>query len=465
MSTANIYKKVYFIGIGGIGMSALARYFHLNGSEVKGYDLTPSPLTQDLEAEGIDIHYTDSPEIIAQWAPNPDEVLVVYTPAVPQSFGELVYCQTHNYRVVKRSEALGEAVRNQRLLAVAGTHGKTTTSSLLAHIMHNSPIGGNAFLGGIVANYSSNLLTDAQSEIVVVEADEYDRSFLHLYPQMAIVTSLDPDHLDIYGDPKGYREGFDQFVAQIKPGGTLLYRKGIYTTLPQCAEGVRLFSYAMNEKADFYADNLQFKEGKLFFDWHCTSDCVELRELELGVPIAINVENATAAMAIAYLNGVQPRELRSALASFRGIHRRFERLVDTLRYVFIDDYAHHPEELKAAISSVQKLYPQEAILGIFQPHLYSRTQDFYKEFAASLSLLDEVILLPIYPAREEPIPGVMSDLILNEITISRKSIVERDDVITVLERRNDLPRIILTLGAGNIDRIITPLAHLLRNKQ
>ncbi|KGN99017.1 UDP-N-acetylmuramate--alanine ligase [Porphyromonas gingivicanis] len=465
MITPNNYKKIYFIGIGGIGMSALARYFHSNGAEVKGYDLTPSPLTQTLEKEGIPIHYTDSPEFLSEWYPNSSEVLVVYTPAVPDDLGELVYCRTHNFRVVKRSEALGEAVYNQQLLAVAGTHGKTTTSSLLAHLMHNSHVGGNAFLGGIVANYSSNLLLDPQSDFVVVEADEYDRSFLHLSPHMAIVTSLDPDHLDIYETPEGYREGFAQFVARIKPNGALVYKKGIYPQLPQRAKGVRAFSYAMEQEADFYADNLQFKEGKLFFDWHCKADGLTLSSLELGVPIAINVENATAAMAVAYLNGVTAEELRESLSSFRGIHRRFERLVDTPRCVFIDDYAHHPEELRAAITSVRKLYPQESILGIFQPHLYSRTQDFYKEFAQSLSLLDEVILLPIYPAREEPLPGVTSELILQEISISSKSIIAREEVVTHLEQRSDLPRIILTLGAGNIDRIVPLLAQLLRTRR
>lgn len=465
MTTPNSYKKVYFIGIGGIGMSALARYFHSNGAEVQGYDLTPSPLTEALQAEGIPIHYTDNPELIAQSYPHPSKVLVVYTPAVPEDLGELKYCREKGFRVVKRSEALGEAVRTQQLLAVAGTHGKTTTSSLLAHLMHSSHVGGNAFLGGIVTNYSSNLLLDTKSDFVVVEADEYDRSFLHLSPHMAIVTSLDPDHLDIYGSPAGYREGFDQFVARIKPHGVLLHKKGIYTELPQCAEGVRILSYAMGEEADFYADNLQFKEGKLFFDWHSKVHNIDLLGLELGVPIAINVENATAAMAIAYLNGVTADELRESLASFKGIHRRFERLVDTPRYVFIDDYAHHPEELRAAITSVRRLYPEESILGIFQPHLYSRTQDFYKEFAQSLSLLNEVILLPIYPAREEPIPGVTSQLIFDKITSPCKSIVEREELVTHLERRDDLPRIILTLGAGNIDRIVPPLAHLLRTKQ
>lgn len=456
------YTKVYFIGIGGIGMSALARYFKAQGISVAGYDLTESPLTQTLIREGIDIHYTDSPEQLSRLYPEPKELLVVYTPAVPNDLGELCYFRERGFRVVKRSEALGEAVRTNRLLAVAGTHGKTTTSSLLAHLMHSSHIGGNAFLGGIVSNYSSNLLLDADSNYVVVEADEYDRSFHHLYPEMAIVTSLDPDHLDIYGTPQGYREGFAKFVSQIREGGKLLYKKGIDNLCTALLPGVQAFSYSISEEADFYADNIHIEGGKLYFDWHVKAKGYTLSNVELGVPIKINVENATAAMAVAFLCGVTEQELRSGVASFRGIQRRFERVLETPKHIVIDDYAHHPEELRASIESVRLLYPNEPILGIFQPHLYSRTNDFYREFAQSLSLLDEVILLPIYPAREEPIAGVTSELILQHMTTPRKSIVPREELVSYLSQRMEsIPRVVLTLGAGNIDRIVAPLAQLL----
>ncbi len=458
------YSSVYFLGIGGIGMSALARYFKAQGYPVAGYDLTPSPLTEALESEGIEIHYTDNPECLATRYTNPEEVLVIYTPAIPTSLGEFRYFQEHQFNLIKRSKALGEAVKNNSLLAIAGTHGKTTTSSILAHLMHGSHIGGNAFLGGIVANYSSNLLLDKNSPFVVVEADEYDRSFHQLFPNMAIITSLDPDHLDIYKSEEGYLEGFKQFVSQIKPNGTLIYKKGIYSSLPALAEGVQSYSYSCEEVADFYSDNIKIKEGRLFFDWHFPKEDISIKEIELGVPIKINVENATAAMAVAFLNGVSPDELRQLLQSFKGIKRRFERVLNTEKYILIDDYAHHPEELRASIASVRLLYPDEAILGIFQPHLYSRTKDFYKEFATALSELDEVILLPIYPAREEAIEGITSELILNEIESPSKSIIEREELVHTLSQRSTLPRVLVTLGAGSIDRIVSPLSELLAHK-
>ena len=460
MNNDKLYSHVYFIGIGGIGMSALARYFQAKGSSVEGYDLTPSPLTEALQREGISVHYTDDPEYLARCAFPLATTLVVYTPAVPDHLGELQYFRHEGYRVVKRSEALGAAVQDDRLLAVAGTHGKTTTSSLLAHILHNSKVKTNAFLGGISANFQSNLLLDSASPYVVVEADEYDRSFLHLYPYIAIVTSMDPDHLDIYGTPEGYREGFAQFIRQIKPGGTLIYKKGI-TSTPATQEAVKCYTYAMGAPADSSSDNIHFDEGRLFFDWHFPERGIEFKNLELGVPITINVENATAALTAACLLGVSETELRSALASFRGIHRRFERLLDTPSRVLMDDYAHHPEELRASIASVRALYPHDKITGIFQPHLYSRTQDFYPEFAEVLSELDEVILLPIYPAREEPIPGVSSSLILDKVSIAEKSLIPREELVERLRERENLNRVILTLGAGNIDRIVAPLRDML----
>lgn len=464
MNDKNVYTHVYFIGIGGIGMSALARYFQLKGSRVYGYDLTPSPLTETLEREGIPVHYADCPEYVASLGLDMKTTLVVYTPAVPLQLGELQYFIQGGYHVVKRSEALGKAVQKDRLLAVAGTHGKTTTSSLLAHLLYRSEIGTNAFLGGISANYSSNLLLHPTSPYVVVEADEYDRSFHHLYPHMAIVTSMDPDHLDIYGTPEGYREGFSQFMQQIEDGGVLVCKKEIRSLVPQLQESVSVYTYAVEEEADSYSDHIRFGQGRLYFDWHFPKYQVHLHNIELGVPIVINVENATAALTLAYLVGVTESEMRDALSSFRGIHRRFERLIDTADCVFIDDYAHHPEELRASISSVRRLYPQDKITGIFQPHLYSRTQDFYKEFAKVLSLLDEVILLPIYPAREKPIPGVTSELILESITQSQKSLVDRDQVVEKLRSREHLNRVILTLGAGNIDRIVPTLRDMLTER-
>ena len=326
--------------------------------------------------------------------------------------------------------------------------------------MHHSKVKTNAFLGGISANYQSNLLLDSVSPYVVVEADEYDRSFLHLYPHIAIVTSMDPDHLDIYGTPEGYREGFAQFIRQVKPGRTLIYKKGI-TSTPSTQEEVKCYTYAMGETANSYSDNIHFDEGRLFFDWHFPERGIEFKNLELGVPITINVENATAALTAASLLEVSETELRSALASFRGIHRRFERLLDTPNRVLIDDYAHHPEELRASIASVRALYPHDKITGIFQPHLYSRTQDFYPEFAEVLSELDEVILLPIYPAREEPIPGVSSSLILDKVSTAEKSLIPREELVERLRERENLNRVILTLGAGNIDRIVAPLRDML----
>lgn len=458
-------NKVYFIGIGGIGMSAIARYFASKSYRVAGYDLSPSPLTHTLESEGMLIHYQDDVALIPEDFRGAD-TLVVYTPAVPQSHSELCHFVAQGNRVLKRSEMLGEITRMERGLCVAGTHGKTTTSTLLAHLLKQSHVSCNAFLGGISNNYKTNLLLSTESDLVVVEADEFDRSFHRLSPYMAIITSADPDHLDIYGTPEAYRESFEHFTSLIASGGALVMREGVALS-PRLQEGVALYRYSTDGESDFYASNIRVEHARLFFDWHYPS--VEGRAagvlpVELGVPLRINVDNAVAAMAIAYLNGVTCEELQQALASFAGVHRRFDRVVNNGRHVLIDDYAHHPVELEASISSVRSLYPQSRILGIFQPHLYSRTQDFYREFAESLDLLDEVILLDIYPARELPIEGVTSEMIAREMSTESVQVMSKEQLIPHLSEREPLAEVILMVGAGDIDRLVPGVAGLLESK-
>lgn len=458
-------NKVYFIGIGGIGMSAIARYFASKSYRVAGYDLSPSPLTHTLESEGMLIHYQDDVALIPEDFRGAD-TLVVYTPAVPQSHSELCHFVAQGNRVLKRSEMLGEITRMERGLCVAGTHGKTTTSTLLAHLLKQSHVSCNAFLGGISNNYKTNLLLSTESDLVVVEADEFDRSFHRLSPYMAIITSADPDHLDIYGTPEAYRESFEYFTSLIASGGALVMREGVALS-PRLQEGVALYRYSTDGESDFYASNIRVENARLFFDWHYPS--VEGRAagvlpVELGVPLRINVDNAVAAMAIAYLNGVTCEELQQALASFAGVHRRFDRVVNNDRHVLIDDYAHHPVELEASISSVRSLYPQSRILCIFQPHLYSRTQDFYREFAESLDLLDEVILLDIYPARELPIEGVTSEMIAREMSTESVQVMSKEQLIPHLSKREPLAEVILMVGAGDIDRLVPGVAGLLESK-
>lgn len=455
-------NKVYFIGIGGIGMSAIARYFLSKGYLVGGYDLTPSPLTKALEEEGIDIHYDDDIDLV----PEPlrqEDTLVVYTPAIPKTHSELVYYQTHQHRVLKRSEILGEITRMERGLCVAGTHGKTTTSTMLAHLLRSSHVDCNAFLGGISNNYKTNLLLSEKSDLVVVEADEFDRSFHRLSPYMAIITSADPDHLDIYGTAEAYRESFEHFTSLIAPGGVLVAHKDIPVT-PRLKEGVSLYYYTTEGESDFYADNIRVEEARLFFDWHypAIGDAPQgTLSVELGVPLRINVDNAVAAMALAYLNGVRLEELQEGLASFRGAGRRFDRVVSNDKHVLIDDYAHHPVELSASIRSVRTLYPERKILGIFQPHLYSRTNDFYREFAASLDTLDEAILLDIYPARELPMEGVTSEMIAREMSLKAVKVMSKAELLPYLASQPNLADVILMVGAGDIDRLVAPVAELL----
>ena len=458
--------KLYFVGIGGIGMSALVRYFLSKGDDVAGYDLTPSPLTKALTEEGALIHYEDDPELIPEPFRSPD-TLVVFTPAVPRDHRELNFFIHQGNRVIKRAELLGDLTRRERGLCVAGTHGKTTTSTLLAHLLRSSHVDCHAFLGGISNNYQTNCLISEKSDYAVIEADEFDRSFHHLSPYIAVITSADPDHLDIYHTAEAYRESFEHFTSLISSEGALVMKKGIPVT-PRLKDGTRLFTYTTgDEEADFWGDHIEIREGHLFFDWHYPAldgQPAGSLHVELGVPLLINVENAVAAMAVAYLCGARLDELSQGVASFRGVYRRFDRLIDDPRCVLIDDYAHHPNELDPSIRSVRQLYPDRKILGIFQPHLYSRTQDFYREFAHSLDQLDEVILLDIYPARELPIPGVTSHLIAEAMEHKDVVVLPKEGLLPHLRSLTSLPEVILMVGAGDIDRLVPQVAEEIRQR-
>ena len=458
--------KLYFVGIGGIGMSALVRYFLSKGDDVAGYDLTPSPLTKALTEEGALIHYEDDPELIPEPFRSPD-TLVVFTPAVPRDHRELNFFIHQGNRVIKRAELLGDLTRRERGLCVAGTHGKTTTSTLLAHLLRSSHVDCHAFLGGISNNYQTNCLISEKSDYAVIEADEFDRSFHHLSPYIAVITSADPDHLDIYHTAEAYRESFEHFTSLISSEGALVMKKGIPVT-PRLKDGTRLFTYTTgDEEADFWGDHIEIREGHLFFDWHYPAldgQPAGSLHVELGVPLLINVENAVAAMAVAYLCGAHLDELSQGVASFRGVYRRFDRLIDDPRCVLIDDYAHHPNELDPSIRSVRQLYPDRKILGIFQPHLYSRTQDFYREFAHSLDQLDEVILLDIYPARELPIPGVTSHLIAEAMEHKDVVVLPKEGLLPHLRSLTSLPEVILMVGAGDIDRLVPQVAEEIRQR-
>ena len=458
--------KLYFVGIGGIGMSALVRYFLSKGDDVAGYDLTPSPLTKALTEEGALIHYEDDPELIPEPFRSPD-TLVVFTPAVPRDHRELNFFIHQGNRVIKRAELLGDLTRRERGLCVAGTHGKTTTSTLLAHLLRSSHVDCHAFLGGISNNYQTNCLISEKSDYAVIEADEFDRSFHNLSPYIAVITSADPDHLDIYHTAEAYRESFEHFTSLISSEGALVMKKGIPVT-PRLKDGTRLFTYTTgDEEADFWGDHIEIREGHLFFDWHYPAldgQPAGTLHVELGVPLLINVENAVAAMAVAYLCGAQLDELSQGVASFRGVYRRFDRIIDDPRCVLIDDYAHHPNELDPSIRSVRQLYPDRKILGIFQPHLYSRTQDFYREFAHSLDQLDEVILLDIYPARELPIPGVTSHLIAEAMEHKDVVVLPKEGLLPHLRSLTTLPEVILMVGAGDIDRLVPQVAEEIRQR-
>lgn len=453
------YTSLYFIGAGGIGMSALVRYFLAKGYRVAGYDRTPSPLTAELQAEGLEIVYDESVDLIPDYCREPATTLVVYTPAIPATHAGLVYFREQGFRVIKRAELLGLITQSSKGLCFSGTHGKTTTSSMAAHIFHESPIGCNAFLGGILRNYDSNLILSDHSPFTVIEADEYDRSFHWLHPYMAVVTATDPDHLDIYGTEEAYLESFAHFTSLIQPGGCLVMKRGI-KLVPRVQEGVKVYTYSARDGGDFHAGNIRVGNGTIVFDFVAPDGVVA--DVELGVPVDINIENAVAAMAIARLNGVADDDMRRAMASFRGAKRRFEFWVKRDDRVMIDDYAHHPDELKASIRSVRALYPGRKLTVIFQPHLYSRTRDFAPQFAEALSMADQVILLDIYPAREQPIPGVTSQIIFDKITCREKELCLREKLLERIKECNF--DVLLTMGAGDIDRLLPQIASIVEAK-
>lgn len=441
-------NKIYFAGAGGIGMAALERYYISRGCRVAGYDRTPTDLTRALVKEGVDITFDDSVEAIpADFRTSPEEVLVVYTPALPDNHPQLEYFHTHGYEVVKRAEVLGRITRDSKGICFAGTHGKTTTSSMAAHILHTCPTGCNAFLGGILRNYDSNLLLSATSPYSVIEADEYDRSFHHLSPYIAVITATDPDHLDIYGTEEAYLESFARFTELIRPGGSLIVHEGL-KLVPRPGKDVKVYTYS-RDKGDFHAENIRHADGEIIFDF-VAPDMV-IRDINLGVPVEINIENAIAALAACHLTGdMKADAAKEAIATFKGPKRRFEFWLKETSPVkaIIDDYAHHPDELKASINSVKALYPGRKLTVAFQPHLYSRTRDFAPEFAEALSLADEVILLDIYPAREAPIPGVTSKIIFDRITAPVKTMITKDDLTETIKNCNF--EILLTVGAGDI---------------
>ncbi len=449
------FKNIYFVGIGGIGMSAIARYFKAIGKNVFGYDKTQTLLTGELEKEGIGIIFSDGVDKIPEIYLNKKETLVVYTPAIPSIHEQLSFFKKEEFILMKRAQVLGFLSDPLNGIGIAGTHGKTTVSSLTAHIFKNSVLDCNAFLGGIARNYNTNLLLSKESPWVVLEADEFDRSFLQLHPQVAVVTSMDADHLDIYGEKEELEKTFQEYVRQIKKGGHLIYKKG----LPLNPTGINLYSYSLEEEADFYAKNLKLVNGLYQFDLIHPNGLI--KGLELSYPGRINVENAIAASAVALICGISQEELRLALNSFIGVRRRFDYRIKSDNLVFIDDYAHHPKELWESISSVKAIYPNKKITGIFQPHLFTRTRDFADGFAESLDLLDELILLDIYPARELPIEGVDSNLILSKMK-KKGRICTKDELIKQIEQSEI--EVLLTLGAGDIDKLVEPIEQVLNQR-
>ena len=452
-------KSVYFIGVGGIGMSAIARFFLKKGMVVAGYDKTPSVLTRQLEKEGVLIHYTENIADIPHVCQNKDHTLVVYTPAVPAQHQELQWFREQGFDVEKRAQVLGMLSRSQRALCFAGTHGKTTTSAMCAHIMHQSHLDCNAFLGGISKNYGTNYILSDESPYVVIEADEFDRSFHWLRPWMTVITSTDPDHLDIYGTEEAYLESFRHYTTLIQPGGALV----IHTDLkvkPAVGNDVRTYEYSQ-DKGDFHAENILIEDGEITFDF--VSPIERINDIRLGQPVPINIENAIAAMAMAQLNGCTAEELRYGMLTYHGVERRFDFKIKTDRIVFLSDYAHHPKEIFQSARSIRELYRNRRITVMFQPHLYSRTRDFYRDFADSLSLLDHVVLTEIYPAREEPIPGITSQLIYDNLKPGvEKEIIRKADAIQYV-RDHDF-EVLVVLGAGDLDNMVPEMEEVLRKK-
>ena len=453
-------KAVYFVGAGGIGMSAIARYFIHRGIVVAGYDKTPSNLTKQLEKEGMLIHYTEDVTEIPHACKDPKTCLVIYTPAIPAEHKELVFFREGGFEIQKRAQVLGTLTRTHKGLCVAGTHGKTTTSTMCAHIMHQSSIDCNAFLGGISKNYGTNYILSDNSDYVVIEADEFDRSFHWLRPWMSVITATDPDHLDIYGTKEAYLESFRHYTELIQSGGALIIHTGLEMK-PNVQEGVKVYEYSL-DKGDFHAENIKIDNGNITFDFISPIECV--KNVELGNPVPINIVNGVAAMAMAQLNGCSAEELRYGMATYRGVDRRFDFALKNDRHVLISDYAHHPKEIFQSAKSIKQLYSNRKITAIFQPHLYTRTRDFYKDFADALSQLDEVILCDIYPAREQPIPGVTSKLIYDNLAEGvEKSMIKTDEVLDLVKSRDF--DILVILGAGDLDNQVPKIAKILESKK
>lgn len=451
------YNAVYFIGAGGIGMAALVRYYLSQGCKVAGYDRTRSVLTGDLEKEGAEIVYEDSVEKIPEYCKDKDNTLVVYTPAIPEEHKGLCFFRKNGFEIMKRAQVLGLITYNSYGLCFSGTHGKTTTSSMAAHILNTSEIGCNAFLGGILRNIDSNLILNKTSRYSVIEADEYDRSFHYLNPYIAVVTATDADHLDIYGNEEAYLESFAHFTSLIREDGALIIHTGLKLK-PRLKNGVRLFTYSRDE-GDFHARDIRRGDGKIIFDFVYPGGVI--KDIDLGVPVDVNIENAIASMAVCWLVKVKPEIMRNAVSTFRGTKRRFEVWIKEpgeRGKVVIDDYAHHPDELKASISSVKSLYPRRKLSVIFQPHLYSRTRDFAPKFAEALSLADEVLLLDIYPARELPIPGVTSEIIFKDIKCENKALCNKNDLIETIKKYNF--DVLLTAGAGDINSLLPEICKI-----
>ena len=452
-------KAVYFVGAGGIGMSAIARYFIHKGMVVAGYDKTPSALTRQLEQEGMLIHYEENVEEIPQACRDRSACLVVYTPAIPADHRELVYFRENGFEIEKRAQVLGTLTRTHKGLCVAGTHGKTTTSTMCAHIMHQSHLDCNAFLGGISKNYGTNYILSDSSDYVVIEADEFDRSFHWLRPWMTVITSTDPDHLDIYGTKEAYLESFRHYTTLIQPGGALILHKNLEMK-QDVSEGVKVYEYSL-EEGDFHAANIRMKNGEITFDF--ISPIENVPNIVLGQPVPINIENGVAAMAMAQLNGCTAEELKYGMKTYGGVDRRFDFKVKNDRHVFLSDYTHHPKEIFQSAKSMRELYHDRKITAIFQPHLYTRTRDFYKEFAEALSQLDEVVLCDIYPAREKPIPGVTSKLIYDNLKPGvEKRMIHKEDVIDFVKSRDF--DVLIVLGAGDLDNYVPQMAKIIESK-
>lgn len=449
-------NAVYFVGIGGIGMSAIARYFLHQGLTVGGYDKTPSDLTRKLEQEGAQIHYEENVDLIPEACKIKEDTLIIYTPAIPAEHQELQFFRKGNFDIQKRAQVLGTLTRAHKGLCVAGTHGKTTTSSMAAHLLHQSKVDCNAFLGGITKNYGTNYILSKDSEYVVIEADEFDRSFHWLSPFATVITSTDADHLDIYGTEEAYLESFAHYSSLIVPGGYLIIHTGLKMQA-RTGEDVTTFTYS-REEGDFHAEHIKIGNGEISFD--LISPLGNIEDVHLGVPVYVNIENGIAAMALAQIAGVSKEEIKKSMASFSGVDRRFDFRVKNANMVYLSDYAHHPAEIKQSIISIKQLYEGKRIKAIFQPHLYTRTRDFYEDFASALSLLDDVTLLDIYPARELPIPGVTSKLIYDKLTSARKEMCTKDDLLDIV-RKKDFD-VLITLGAGDVEDYAEKIAEILK---